>query len=133
MKNRKTSIAVLAALAAGLVFGPSHASKGIPSERGRSVRATKFSVSGVYSGALSGSVLLGTESVEIADGVRPYQVGTGFLDEGAVVTSAGVYASGVVRRGKMFATSVIVSETESSQDYSETTLPDVEADPSRAR
>jgi hypothetical protein len=132
MKTSKISISILSVLAGGLAFGPSHAGQ-TPAGKGRAAQAARFSVAGVYSGPLSGSVLLGTQTVEIGKTARIYRIGSGRLDEGAVVTSVGVYASGVVRKGKMIATSVIVSEPESSADFSETTLASPEADPNRAR
>ncbi len=129
MNTRKVTVAIFAALVGGLVFGLSHAEVG----KGRAAKATKFTASGVYSGSLSGSVLIGTETVEIGKGAKIYRIGTGQLEEGAVVTAAGVYVAGVVRKGKRVASTVIVSEPESSQDFSETTLPNAEADPNRAR
>jgi len=133
MKTRKVSIAIFAALVGGLVFGLSHAEKGIPAGKGRAAKAARFTAAGVYSGPLSGSVLIGTETVEIGKGTRISQVGAGPLEVGAVVRSSGVYVSGVVRKGKMVARTVLVSEPESSQDFSETTLANAEGGPNRAQ
>jgi hypothetical protein len=134
MKTKKNYVVLLAVFAVGMTLGITDAtgdqrSAGKPAGKG----LKRFSVCGVYGGALSGSVLIGEYTVEIPRSARIARVGGGTLQPGAVVPRSGLLVTGVIKKKKFIATSVLVSDPESSADFSETTLPNVEADPKRAR
>lgn len=130
MKNLK--IAVVAAFAtAALAQAPADAGRNGESSMAR--KAPAVSVSGEYSGGLTGTILLGGETVVVPKNTLIIDPNGRKLERGASVTGRLVRASGHVREGKFVAILISVGDPVSKQDFSEVTLPDVEADPDRAR
>jgi hypothetical protein len=84
-------------------------------------------------GVLGGSVVIGERTVEIPDNARIMAVDGRVIEPGMSIPTSGVQVMGVVKKNKLIATMVLVSEPRSSADYSEETLPNVEADANRAR
>jgi hypothetical protein len=91
------------------------------------------SASGVYSGPLSGTIVLGSEMVVVPKKVAIVDLKGKRMAPGSSVSGRSLWVSGQVRDGKLVAGLIVVGEPTSSEDFSEETLPDVLADPDRAR
>jgi hypothetical protein len=118
--------AALAALTVG-VTGAKPKSKGIPA------KSVPFAVTGVYSGSLSGEIVMNGQSVFINDKTSIQKVGVGPVEPGESVSNSAVYVSGVMKGKKAIATMVIVGERETSQDFSQTTIEGAEVDPKASK
>jgi hypothetical protein len=135
MKTHKAIMTLAAVAFVGMLAGMASAGgdEGLQRSKARAAKAAAFSAAGEYTGALSGSVTIGSVKVVIPKDAAIYRVGVGPLKPGDRVAGAHVYASGSVREGKPVASLVVVSNSSGAHDFSETTLENVEADPNRAR
>jgi hypothetical protein len=128
--NKRTLriIALSMTLAVTAVSVTDAGQKGV--ERGHGVKNTAdFQASGLYTGSLSGQIVVGGESVFIGKKTAIYQVGKGQIAQGTSVTKSPLYVAGVMKGTKLVATMVLVGEPETTNDFSLTTLPDAEKDP----
>jgi hypothetical protein len=80
-------------------------------------------VGGTLSGVMSGTIFIGGQAVDITKNTRIYQIGAGAVDEGTVVNSSFVQASGYRRGDTIVATLVVVSRPNSGRDFSQETVP----------
>lgn len=120
--------AVLAAAAVNVTgAAEKHKSKGV------AAKTVPFTVTGVYSGALEGEVMVSGRSVFINDKTSVHRVGTGPVAAGESVTKTAVYISGVMKGKKAIATMVLIGERETSNDYSQTTIESAERDPKTSK
>jgi hypothetical protein len=135
MNTRKSILWVALVAVVGLVAGAADAGRPASkkSRKGLPSRAETFAVSGEYTGALSGEILVAGQSVFIPKGVTIYHVTDGAQEYGETFASASVYVSGTVQKGRMVARIVVVGDRASRNDYSQTTLSNVEAPPNQAR
>jgi len=133
----KTLKPTLIALTVAVVALTGMADSGHSEEKGTQRRGARaktqiFSVSGSFSGLLSGDVIINGQSAFISDHAVIYDVNDGILEAGSVVSSSNVCLSGVVKNGDRIVTIVIVSRDEAS-DYSNMTMPNMIASPSQPR
>jgi hypothetical protein len=126
---------VLAVVALGATLGAGDATGAARAKSSKwgAASAKRFTASGVMTGVLGGSVVIGERTVEIPDNARIMAVDGRVIEPGMSIPTSGVQVMGVVKKNKLIATMVLVSEPRSSADYSEETLPNVEADANRAR
>jgi hypothetical protein len=116
--------AVLAAAAVSVTgAAEKHKSKGMP------VKSAPFSVAGVYSGSLDGEILVSGQSVFITDKTSFQKVGKGPVEKGESLSKTAVMISGVMKGKTAIATMVLISERETSNDYSQTTIESTKAIP----
>ena len=92
-----------------------------------------FTVTGLFSGVMSGTVLIGDDSVEITPLTKIWSIGGGEMNLGDEVRGSSVIAAGYRRGDKMMATFVVVSKPNSGLDFSETTLPNAVLPPKTPR
>jgi hypothetical protein len=130
MKNYKFA---LIATVAVLALAQTPAGAGNEQSRARTKNVPGFHVAGVYSGALSGKILVGGEMVVVPKKVTIVDTNGRTLKPGTSVSGRGLYISGRVQDGDMVAGFIVVSDPNSAKDFSQETLPNTEADPERAR
>jgi hypothetical protein len=121
MNTRKIRIVLLsAALAVGVVgiTGEQAVSK----SKGAPVKAVPFTMTTVYSGPLSGEIVVDGQSVFINDKTSFHKVGVGPVDSGQSVNSTAIFIGGVMKGKKAIATMVLIGEPESSADFSAATV-----------
>jgi hypothetical protein len=123
----------LIASVAILALGHAPADAGREQARSRTRQAAGFNVAGTYSGALSGTILVGGEMVVIPKKVTIIDTNGRTLKPGTSVSGRGLYVSGRMQDGDRVAGFIVVSDPSSKSDFSQQTLPNMEADPNRAR
>lgn len=101
----------------------------VPKGKGMPAKAVPFSVMGVYSGSLSGEIIVNGQSVFINDKTSLQQVEKGPVAVGVSVSKTAVAVSGYMKGKKAVATMVVIGEKESSEDFSQTTIEGAESDP----
>jgi hypothetical protein len=126
MKALKFTL-IVAAAAVVLGQTPADAGKGV------AAREPGFNVAGVCTGPLSGTVVIGGEAVVIPKKVAILDTRTGRMSTSTSLTGRSLYVSGFVRGNKNVAALIIVGEPQSNEDFSAETMPNVLADPDRAR
>lgn len=131
MKNLKLALIVVAA--AALLQTQADAGKGVTNQVARKAKAPAATVWGVCSGSLSGSLFVGSETVVIQPTTLIMDTRGNKLEPGATIGKRSVMVSGRKVDGKFVADMVAVGEPVSEKDFSEMTLPDMTADPNRAR
>ena len=131
MKHIKV-ILIVAALAVALGQAPADAGKGV-APGGAAEKGAGFTASGGYSGTLSGTIMVGGELIVVPKKVTIMGASSGAVEPGSSVTARSLYVSGYVKDGKRVAAFIVVLGPVSDKDFSETTLPNAEADPNRAR
>lgn len=119
-------IVALAATAAGVTGAKE---QNAPKGKGMPAKAVPFSVMGVYSGSLSGEILVNGQSFFITEKTSLQQVDKGPVAVGTSVSKAAVSVSGYMRGKKAIATMVVIGEKESTEDFSQATIEGVERDP----
>ena len=111
MRNR-TGIAVGLAFALVLatVLIPTAGADGRRPRRLQSdlLRMETFNVSGEFTGALSGEILLGGTRYRIGTNVQVYEIGRGLIPAGSVVGARHVFLAGVKTLGSNTVFSIIV-------------------------
>jgi len=134
MKTLKPILIVLAValVAVSGVVDSGHASEQSMSRRKARPNARTFTVSGTYTGLLSGDVIVSGRSIFIAKNAVVYDVEDGILDPEMPVASSNVSLTGTIKNGNLVASLIIVSRNEGS-DYSTVTMPDVIAPVGRPR
>lgn len=119
-------VVALAATAAGVTGAKEQSA---PKGKGMPAKAVPFSVMGVYSGSLSGEIIVNGQSIFINEKTSLQQVDKGPVEIGASVSKTAVSVSGYMRGKKAVATMVVIGEKESSEDFSQTTIEGAERDP----
>ncbi|MDH4036814.1 MAG: hypothetical protein OEX18_13585 [Candidatus Krumholzibacteria bacterium] len=131
MKTLK--VALIAAVATvALAHAPADAGKSGEQKRARKSERGTF-VSGTYSGSLSGTIFVGSHQVVIPKKVTIYDTRRGMLEPGSSVSGRSLNVSGRMSDGKLIAGLIVVSDGPGKKDFSQETLPDVEANPNRAQ
>ncbi|MCI0452286.1 MAG: hypothetical protein L0Z51_07830 [Candidatus Latescibacteria bacterium] len=134
MNKQSIRIILLSALMAALTVGVTGAKEQkMPKGKGVPGKPVPFSVTGVYSGSLSGEIVVNGQSVFVNEKTSIQVVGKGPGEFGESVSNAGVIVSGVMKGKKAIATMVVVGERESSKDFSQTTIEGAEVDPASKR
>ncbi len=96
-------------------------------------KTVPFSVMGIYSGMLSGEIVVDGQSVFITDKTTFHKVESGPVEGGLSVTKAPIVVTGVMKGKKAMATMIVIGERESSADYSQTTVEGASRDPKAAK
>jgi len=133
MNTRTIRIVLLAAaLAASAVSITGAGEQKVPTGKGVA-KNVPFSVSGVYTGSLSGEIMVNGQSVCINDKTWFQKVGEGPVTPGTSVSKTAVAIGGVMKGKKAIATLVIIGEQESSADFTQSTIDGAERDPSQSK
>ncbi len=134
MNTRTIRIVLLsAALAVGVVGITGARENGMSTGKGVSIRAVPFAMTTVFTGSLTGEIVVNGQSVFINDKTSFQKVGVGPVDSGENVTNTAIFIGGVMKGKKAIATMVLIGEPEVSADFSQTTLEGCEASPNSAR
>lgn len=134
MNKQTIRIILLSAALAVVAVGVTGAKEQrVPKSKGVPAKGVPFSVTGVYSGSLSGEIVVNGQSVFINDKTSIQKVGKGPVEPGESVSNSAVYVSGVMKGKKAIATMVVVGEKESTQDFSQTTIEGAEVDPKTSK
>lgn len=96
-------------------------------------KSVPFSVTGQFSGSLSGEIVVNGQSIFINDKTSIHKVGHGPIDQGSGVSNCAVLVGGVMKGKKAIATMILVGEPESREDFSQTTIPGAERDPAATK
>lgn len=125
MKTLKPTLIVLTLALAAMTLV---ADSGRTEERStaRRIRTGKqnFSVSGSYTGLLSGDIIVSGRPIFVPESALLYDVEDGVMEAGSVVASSSVSISGTIQNGDMIAGIIIIARDEGS-DYSNTTMPNM--------
>lgn len=133
MNTRTIRIVLLsAALAVSAVGITGAREQAVPTGKGVPVKAVPFAITTVFTGSLSGEILVDGQSVFITNKTTFHKVGVGPIDSGESVNNTAVFISGVVKGKKAIATMVLIGEPEVSADFSQTTIEGSERSPSDA-
>src|SRR3972149_6951592 len=117
MNKRTTYIfALFVALAATAVGVPGAKPKG------KAVKSGPFTVTAMFSGTLSGEIVVNGQSIFINDKTSFHKVGKGPVEKGESVSNSAVFIGGVTKGKRSIATMVIIGEPETSNDFSQTTI-----------
>lgn len=128
-KHTIRTVAVIVALAATAAGVTAAKEQSAPKGKGMPAKAVPFAVMGVYSGTLSGEIVVNGQSIFINDKTSLHHVNKGPVDSGESVSKAAVSVSGYMKGKKAVATMVLIGEKESSDDFSQTTIEGAEGDP----
>ncbi len=131
MNHRTIRIAALfvalTACAVSITGAKGQKSKGI------AAKSAPFSVTGVYSGSISGEMVVNGQSVFVNDKTSIQRVGKGPVSMGESVSNSAVIVSGVMKGKKAIATMVLIGEPETSNDFTQTTIEGAERDPKTSK
>ena len=119
--------AALAAVTVSVTGAKEQKSKGVRA------KSAPFAVTGVYSGALSGEIVVNGQSLFLNDKTSIQKVGQGPVEPGMSVSKTAVYVVGVMKGKKAIATSVLVGEPETSNDFTQATIEGAESDPETSK
>lgn len=134
MKMHKALIILSSVAIVGLIAGMAVAGQGENQRRSPAhLHTAAFAISGTYAGALSGEIKVAGRMVVVPRTVSIYRVGVGPMAPGEQVLGSSVWVSGTMEHGKPVATMIIIGDGSKGHDFSQVTLQNVEADPSRAR
>jgi len=122
-------IALFVALAATAVSVTGAKEQNMSKGKGRPVTGTPFRVTGMFSGSLTGEIVIDGQSVFINDKTTFHRVGVGPVDMGGAVTNAPVFVGGVMKGKKAIATMIVIGEEEESADFSQSTIAGSDRDP----
>lgn len=124
MNKRTARIMLLsAALAATAVSITGATEQAMPKGKGVPAKMVPFSLTGVYSGPLSGEITVDGQSVFINDKTSLHKVGVGPVEAGQSISNTAVYIGGVMKGKKAIATMIVIGERETSDDFSQATVP----------
>lgn len=132
--NKRTVLIMLlsAALAAATVGTTGATEQKVPKGKGVT-KSVPFSVTGVYTGSLSGEIVVDGQSIFINDKTSLHKVGVGPVEGGETVNNAAIFVGGVMKGKKAIATMIVIGERTSTDDYSETTIAGAERDPATSK
>jgi hypothetical protein len=122
-------IALFVTLAAAAVSVTGAKEQSVPKSKGVAVKSAPFEVTGVFSGSLTGEIVIDGQSVFITDKTTFYQVGVGPAESGRGLSNTAVYVGGVMKGKKAIATLVVIGEEEVSADFSQSTIANSDRDP----
>lgn len=127
MNTRTIRIVLLfAALAVGVVGITAAREDSMSIGKGVPIRAVPFTMTTVFSGPLTGEILVNGQSVFINAKTTFHKVGVGPIEAGETVNNTAIFIGGVMKGKKAIATMVLIGEPEMSADFSETTIPTAE-------
>jgi hypothetical protein len=129
MNKRTVRIMLLSAALAATAVSITGAAEQKNKGKGVPAKSVPFSVTGVYSGSLSGEITVNGQSIFINDKTSFHRVGQGPVAAGESVSKTAVSIGGVMKGKKAIATMVVIGEPETSNDYSQTTIEGAERDP----
>ena len=122
--NKRIRIGILCVALAAAAVGISAASEeqGLSKGKPKPTKAVTFTTIGMFSGTMSDEIVLNGQSIYITNKTSIHRVGEGPVDVGEGVSKSSVIVSGVMKGKKAMATLILISEPESSADFSETTV-----------
>lgn len=122
--NKRIRIGILCVALAAAAVGISAAGEeqGLSRGKGMPTKAVTFTTIGMFSGTLSDEIVVNGQSIYITNKTSIHRVGEGPVDVGEGVSKSSVMVSGVMKGKKAMATLILVSEPESSADFSQDTV-----------
>ncbi len=123
MNTRSIRIVLAAAALAVAVAGASVArDQAVPKGKGVSLKAVPFSATTVFSGTLTGEIVVDGQSVFINDQTTFHKVGVGPVESGQSVRNTPILIGGVMKGKKAIATMILIGEPETGADFSQDTV-----------
>ena len=101
--------------------------------KGMPAKGAQFGLTAVFSGSLSGEIVVDGQSIFITDKTTFHRVGEGPVESGESVHNAAIFIGGVMKGKKAIATMILIGEPEVSADFSTTTIEGSERKPTASR